>query len=118
MEIRELFTNQDASVAATSDIVSMQKRTNWDLVIDTTGLDGTPEVIIEVGYNLGKCHPDPTEWYAIENPEDCTFVFPITTTPTVIKKKEQTANWLRVRIEPNGNTTGNITALLAYKDYP
>jgi hypothetical protein len=27
------------------------------------------------------------------------------------------ANWFRIRIEPNGNTTGTISVILSYKDY-
>ena len=118
MTIEEVFNNVDASTPITSTPINMEKRTNWDLVIDTDSVDGEPRIILEVGYNLGECHGLPTDWFAVENTKDCTFVFDIDTTPTIIKKKEQTANWFRVRLEPNGNTAGTLNALLGYKDYP
>ena len=118
MRTQLLFDDVDASSIQTSSSVSMDKRTNWDLIVTTSGTNGAPRLILEVAYTGGKCLPLPTDWFAVENTKDCTFVFDIDTTPTIIKKKEQTANWLRVRLEPNGVTTGTLKAFLAIKDYP
>jgi hypothetical protein len=41
--------------------------------------------------------------------------FPIDDELITIEKKDFKSNWFRLRLEPNGNTTGNISIELVYK---
>ena len=117
MRTTVLFEDIDASVAATSVEISMDKRTDWDLVVTGTGLDGIPRIIIEKAYTGGKCLPAPTDWYIVENCNGDQF-FDADDLPLMIHQSGFTPNWYRIRLEPNTNTTGTVTAFLGYKDYP
>jgi hypothetical protein len=113
-----LLDNVDASTQQISIAQNFEKRTDWKLFVDATGLDGTPELYIEEIAEGGKCSPAPTTGYTLVcNSIDELDYFPITEDLT-IEKKDFKSNWFRVRIEPNDNTTGTITVKLAYKSYP
>jgi hypothetical protein len=113
-----LLDNADASTQQISAEVNLERRTDWELVIESDSLDGTPNLFIEKGYNAGKCNPLPTEWFIEPNVCKVTNEFPIEDTEIQIVKNGFTANWFRVRVEPNDNTTGNITVTIHYKTYP
>jgi hypothetical protein len=114
-----LLTSADASVQQISSEVNFDKRTEWKLLITSTGLDGTPHFFIEEGFTGGKCITPPTEWFIVCNPcDDVTDSFPIDDTIITIEKKDFKGNWFRVRVEPNDNTIGSITVKLGYKTHP
>ena len=113
-----LLDNVDASVQQISEAQNLEKRTDWKLFVTATGLDGTPHLYLEEIAEGGKCSPAPTTGYTlICNTIDDLDYFPITEDLT-IEKKDFKANWYRVRLEANDNTTGTVTVKLAFKDYP
>ena len=118
MRNKTLLDNVDASVQNISDAVNLDKRTDWKIIIESDTLDGVPQLFIEEGFTGGKCSGEPTDWFALSNKCDDTGVFSIDTTPIMIERNYFTGNWIRVRVEANGNTTGNYTVKLHYKDYP
>jgi hypothetical protein len=111
------FENIDASSQQISNATNLERHTEWILRINSTGLDGVPNLFIEEGFNGGKCLPEPTEYSVVPFKCDGTGTFEITESEVKIRSKQFLANWYRVRIEPNGNTTGTITVILSYKDY-
>jgi hypothetical protein len=117
MRTQVLFDTVDASSNQTSDNVNMDKRTDWDLVVTADSLDAIPRIIIEMAYTGGGCLPEPSDWYPVENCNGNEF-FGLTSPPLIVHKSGFTPNWYRIRLEPNGNTTGTVTAILGYKDYP
>jgi hypothetical protein len=112
-----LLDSVDASVQQISDAKNLERHTEWVLRIDSVGLDGIPQLFIEEGFNGGKCLPEPTDWNVVPFKCDDTGTFDITTSEVNIRSKQFLANWFRIRIEPNGNTTGAISVILSYKDY-
>ncbi len=112
-----LLDNADASTLQISKEVNLERRTDWDLVIESDSLDDVPSLYIEKGYNAGKCNPLPTEWRVLPNKCDSTGEFLINDSLIEVTKNGFNANWFRVRVEPNANTTGNMTVTLHYKDY-
>ena len=113
-----LLNNVDASTQQISTPINLERRTDWELIIESSGLDGTPQLFIERGFNAGKENPIPTEWRVLESGCNEEGFFPIDDSIIQILKDGFTANWFRVRIEAEDNTTGNITVKLHYKDYP
>lgn len=112
-----LLSDVDASIQQISDPVNLERRTDWELTIESTGLDGTPHLFVEKGFNTGKCHPLPSEWFILANKCDSSGLFLIDDPLIQIEKTGFIANWFRVRVEPNDNTTGTIKVTLHYKDY-
>lgn len=113
-----LFDNLSASIQQISTPINLEKRTDWELIIESSNLDAIPKLFIERGYNPGKCNPLPTEYYVLENKCNSDGSFLIDESEIQIIKNGFTANWFRIRVEPESNTTGNITAKLHYKNYP
>ena len=112
-----LLDNVDASIQQISDATNLERHTEWVLRINSSTLDAIPNLFIEEGFNGGKCLPEPTEWSVVPFKCDGTGTFEITESEVKIRSKQFLANWFRVRVEPNGNTTGTITIKLSYKDY-
>lgn len=112
-----LFDNVDASIQQISDATNLERHTEWVLRINSSTLDAIPNLFIEEGFNGGKCLPEPTEWSVVPFKCDGTGTFEITESEVNIRSKQFLANWFRVRVEPNGNTTGTMTIKLSYKDY-
>lgn len=115
-----LLDNVDASTQQISDFVNLDQRAAWVILITSDNLDGTPQFFIEFNNTSGKC-VDPTgDWTIVCNPCDETGegYFPINDEVITIEKNSFKSNWIRVRVEPNDNTTGNITAVLSYKTFP
>ena len=113
-----LLDNADASTQQISTSVNLDQRAQWKLVINSAGLDGTPQLFIEEGYTGSKCITPPTEWVVVCNPCLEDDYFPIDDTVISIEKKDFKGNWYRIRVEANDNTTGTITAKLHYKTFP
>ena len=112
-----LFDNVDASIQQISDATNLERHTEWVLRVNSSTLDAIPNLFIEEGFNGGKCLPEPTAWSVLPFKCDGTGTFEITESEVKIRSKQFLANWFRVRVEPNGNTTGTITIKLSYKDY-
>ena len=112
-----LLDDVSASVQQISEPTNLERHTEWVLRIDSTGLDGIPNLFIEEGFNGGKCLPIPTDFNVLPNKCDDTGLFEITDNEVTIRSKNFLGNWFRVRIEANGNTTGTIKVVLSYKDY-
>lgn len=118
MRTELLLDNVDASVQQISDSVNFEQRTDWKLFVVSDSLDGVPKLFIEEIGEGSKCIPAPTTGYTlICNPGEADGSFPIDDSTITIEKKALKTNWYRVRVEPNGNTTGNITIKLVYKTY-
>ena len=113
-----LFSSVDASTNQTSSNINFDKRAQWILTIEKTGTDGDPKIIIERNFSSGKCVAPTGSWFALKNSCENSFDFIIDDTPYVIRDNIFYGNWYRIRLEPNGNTTGTVTATLSYKDYP
>ena len=119
MRTSVLLGNVSASVQQISTPINFEQRTDWKLFIESDTLDGTPQLFIEEIGEGGPCSPAPTTGYTlICNPCLPDDYFPINDTIITIEKKDLKTNWFRVRVEPNDNTTGNITVKLVYKTYP
>lgn len=114
----QLLAGADASIQQISKELNLEKRTDWELIIESENLDGTPQLYIERGYNAGKSNPLPSEWFILANNCENTGFFPVDDSEIQILNYGFTANWFRVRVEPNDNTTGTITVTIHYKEYP
>ena len=113
------LNNVTAAISHVSVAINLDQRTEWKLRIDSSGLDGTPQLFIEEGFTGGKCITPPSEWFVICNPcNDTGVYFPIDDDIITIEKNSIKGNWMRVRVEANDNTTGNITVKLGYKTFP
>ena len=114
-----LLDNVDASTQQISTHVNLDQRAAWKLFITSSGLDGEPQLFIEDNNTSSKCVEPTGDWNIICNPCDTvTDSFPIDDDTITIEKNSFKSNWMRVRIEPNGNTTGTITVTLSYKTFP
>jgi hypothetical protein len=113
------LNNVTAAISHVSVAINLDQRTEWKLRIDSSGLDGTPQLFIEEGFTGGKCLDPPTEWNIVCNPCDTVNdSFPINDDIITIEKKDFKGNWFRVRIDRADNTTGNLTVKLGYKTHP
>lgn len=113
-----LLNNVDASVQQISEPLNLDKRTEWKIYINASGLDGTPQFYLEDNSSGSKCIDPAYSWNIICNRADDLDYFPISETVLTIEKKDFKANWMRVRVEPNDNTTGTIDVRITYKTYP
>ena len=112
-----MLDSVDASQSHTSQAVQIDKRAIWKLIIDKAGTDGNPNLFIEEAYNGGGCLTPPTDYYLLPNKCNDLDYFPLDDSPVTIEKDKLSGNYLRVRIEPNGTTTGTVKVLLAYKTF-
>tara|TARA_R110002110_G_scaffold48419_2_gene144345 strand:- start:469 stop:822 length:354 start_codon:yes stop_codon:yes gene_type:complete len=112
-----LLDNVNAGVQNISVPINLEKRTDWNLIIETNGLNSLIEVFIEQGYSAGKSST-PTNWVVLQNCCYYNGAFPVEDDIVQIEKSVFTANWFRVRVESLNNISGTITAKLHYKDYP
>ena len=109
-----LLDNVSAAGPATSESVNFEQRAEWMLQITSTGLDGTPRLIIEWSIDNTQ-----VVWSPIENVDVAgTYFFPIDDDEISIIDDRCMGKFYRVRLEANGNTTGTVKADLGYKTYP
>jgi hypothetical protein len=112
MRTEILLNNVDAS---TQQIGAYQidcgQDMRWLLMIKSTGLDGIPQLFLEESSNN-------IDWIAIDN-NDCSEgvinYFPLDDPLIHIRDSFFMGKSIRVRVEPNGNTTGTIYAELVVK---
>ena len=112
-----LLDNVNSGIQQISIAKNLERHTEWVLRVSSVGLDGIPNLFIEEGFNGGKCLPEPTEFSVLPFKCDGTGTFEITESEIKIRSKQFLANWFRIRVEPNGNTSGTMTVILSYKDY-
>lgn len=112
MRTKDLFEDIDAGVAKTSDTVDFQQRAEWVLVITSSGLDGVPRIIIEFSI-------DDTTWFPIVNEtKKAEPFFEIDDPLVTILYDTLQASSFRIRLDPNGNTAGLLSADFGYKTFP
>lgn len=111
MRTETLFSAVDASVTQISSAFEPDcgQDMRWSICITSTGLDGTPQAYVEV-----SC--DGVDWCALVNPVDNTNVFAVDD-DLIIRDEYLPEKQIRLRIEPNDNTTGTINAIMVYKTY-
>ena len=114
MRTQVIFDNVDASVGATVDIVMFDAKNPQDLrfliQVTKTGTDGSPRIIVEESI-------EGTVWTALENTETWDNYTDITDI-LGIKDNYFMGKFMRVRLEPNGTTTGTVWAIIGYKTKP
>ena len=113
----KLFENVLASNTQTSIEINLPMRTEWILRVNSSSLNGTPKIYIEEGFGSGKTPPNQYDWNVLPNKCSDSDAFDITDSEVRIRSNHFVANWFRVRLEPNDNTSGIMTVILSYKDY-
>ena len=113
-----VFDNVDASASylvSVPLVVSMFESTNTQdlrflLQLSKTGTDGSPRVTIEESI-------DGNIWTALEDTETWNNYSELTET-IGIKDNYFMAKYMRVRLVPNGTTTGTVYGIIGYKTKP
>lgn len=112
MRTEILLDNKDASVNQTSNSFKIDcgQDMRWEVVVTKSGTDGNPHLIIEESI-------DNSIWIPLMD-YDSTGInnfFLVDDTPYAVRDSYFMGSHIRVRIEPNDNTTGTITAKLGIK---
>lgn len=119
MRTQVIFDNVSASSPLTVDVVLKNPLepdhwTSQDLRFlfqcSKTGTDGNPRVIIEESI-------DGTLWTALEDTETWESYTEITDV-IGIKDNYFMGKYMRIRLEPNGTTTGTVYGIIGYKTKP
>ena len=113
-----LLNNVAADVQQITAEVNMDQRTQWKVYINTAGLDGRPQLFIEDNNSPSKNETPTGNWTPICNTCSDIDYFTLDDTVITIEKKDFKANWFRIRVEANDNTTGTINVSLSYKTFP
>jgi hypothetical protein len=112
MRTQLLLNTVDASVQQIGAYqVDCGQDMRWLLMIKTAGLDGTPRAFIEESSNG-------TDWIALDNndmTEGPLDYFPIDDSLINIRDCFFMGKSIRIRFEPNGNSTGTVYAELVVK---
>ena len=88
--------------------VDCGKDMRWLLQVTKAGTDGDPKLTIEETI-------DGTTWTPIENPETFDTYFLLDTSPVGIKDSYFMGRKMRLKLEPNGTTTGTVSASMSVK---
>ena len=112
MRTEVLINDLDASVQQIGTYqVDCGQDMRWLLTIKSTGLDGTPKIYVEESNNNA-------DWVALDN-NDCVEgvidYFPLNDPLIMIRDSYFMGKSIRVRIEPEDNTTGTVHADLVVK---
>ena len=109
MRTEILLNNVDASAQQIGSYqIDCGQDMRWVLLVKSTGLDGVPQLYLEESTNN-------IDWIALDNFSDSLQYFPIDDPLITIRDSYFMGKSFRVRIEPNGNTTGTIYAELVVK---
>lgn len=111
MRTEVLLNNVDASTQQIGAYeVDCGQDMRWLLMIKKSGTDGTPRAYIEESTNN-------TDWVALDNFEidNVLDYFPLVDPITHIRDSFFMGKSIRIRVEPNDNTTGTIYAELVVK---
>lgn len=111
MRLKTLYENQDASVSSESlpYEIDCGQDMRWLLQVTKTNTNGNPHLFIEESLD-GIC------WTNV--PDPCNTdgeYFLIDESPFAIRDSYFMGLYFRLRIEPNDNTSGTITAKLGVK---
>ena len=109
MRTEILLNNVDASVQQIGAYqIDCGQDMRWLLMVKSESLDGTPKMFIEESSNN-------TDWVGIANYADKLNHWLIDDPLIHIRDSYFMGKSIRVRIEPNGNTTGTVYAELVVK---
>jgi hypothetical protein len=111
-----ILDNDNASVQLISDYINFDQRAAWKLFIESVGLDGIPKLFIQEATTNSICTL-PTNWTTYKNNCSNDGSYDIDDLLVTIEKNDFKSNWFRILIEPNGNTTGTISARVSYKTF-
>ncbi len=104
-----LLNNADASTTQIGSYeIDCGQDMRWLLKVKGTGLDGTPKVYVEDT-------TDNVEWLPLENSKDCTDFFLLDSEFIHIRDSYFMGKSIRVRVEPEDNTTGTLDAEIVVK---
>jgi hypothetical protein len=110
MRVVDLLNNIDASLQITS--VNYQPDCGQDMryliQITKAGVDGNPQLYLEESL-------DNVVWTCIPNYEDSTQFFLLDEDEIGLRDSYFMGKFIRLRIEPNGTTTGTISAKIGVK---
>lgn len=112
MRTETLYDNQDATISSTSLVyeVDCGQDMRWLLQIELDGTDGTPHIFIEESADNVLWTPIPD--YACDGVFD---YFRIDDSPYAVRDSYFMGKSIRLRVEPNDNTTGTLNAKLVVK---
>tara|TARA_R110001632_G_C11291678_1_gene412906 strand:- start:192 stop:545 length:354 start_codon:yes stop_codon:yes gene_type:complete len=116
MRTPTILNNSDASIQIISEYINFDQRAAWKLFIESIGLDGIPKLFIQEATTKSDCTP-PIDWTIYKNNCSVDGSYNLNDILVTIEKNDFKSNWFRVLIEPNGNTTGTISARVSYKTF-
>jgi hypothetical protein len=111
MRTEILLNNADASATQIGSFqIESGQDMRWMLSIVSSGLDGIPRIYVEES-------ADNITWDALDNndPSGVLDYFPMDDNSISIRDSYFMGKSIRIRVEPNGNTTGLISAKLVVK---
>lgn len=110
MRTHTFFNSVDASINQTSDVFRPDCGQDFRFLLQVTksGTDGNPKLFIEESI-------DGTVWTCLTDTDELDDSFLLDQSPIGIKDSYFMGDFMRLRIEPNGNTTGTVTAKMGYK---
>lgn len=111
MITKKLYENQDATIPSISiqHQIDCGQDMRWLLQLKKEGTNGDPFLFIEES-NDGQCWTNVPD---LCNPDGEYFI--IDDSPYAIRDSYFMGKYIRLRIEPNNNTSGTITANLGIK---
>jgi len=106
----DFFDNVDATANQVSPIFDVPCFQDMRFLIQTekAGTNGNPRIIVEESIRGAL-------WTPMENPKDCEEFFDIVKNLDSIKDNYFMGFKMRLRLEPNGNSTGTLSAHMGYK---
>jgi hypothetical protein len=111
MRTEFLLTDADASITQIGEYeIECGQDMRWMMAINSSGLDGIPQIYVEES-------ADNINWMPLNN-NDCNGIldyFPMDDDLISIRDSYFMGKSIRIRVEPNGNTSGLITAKLVVK---
>jgi hypothetical protein len=107
MRTEILLTDADASITQIGDyVIDCGQDMRWMMSIVSSGLNGIPKIYIEET-------ADNISWIPLENKD--LYYFPMDDNLISIRDSYFMGKSIRIRVEPNGNTSGLISAKLVVK---
>ncbi len=106
----DFFIDVDATVSQVSPVFIVPCFQDMRFLIQTqkAGTNGTPRIIVEESVRG-------VWWTPMENPKNCEEYFDILKVEDSIKDNYFMGFQMRLRLEPNDNSTGTLSAHMGYK---
>jgi hypothetical protein len=110
MRTEPFFTNVDASVQQISQsfLIECGQDMRYLFQVVKTGTDGDPDLFLEESL-------DDIMWTLVPNYETLNQGFPLDEDVIGLRDSYFMGKYIRLRMEPNGTTTGTINAVLGIK---